>query len=238
MYEPVLLFVDSDGREGCWSSARWLLALSCSPALEPLKSGVTTTIATLQTVLLRRKANAYDNDENDKDDKNDASRPDDDKVPEVRSRLKLDGTLRAAYLFPQIDPKMVSDEKMGNSGKYAALGFTLQKSEKIEGVECKSKPLVNSSVYILDFDIAKVEQPAKNCTKSKYLTLNILINLENSIARFLGCVVTNSKHFFLSAEDRRQKIKNPELSSVDTLDLIFLIVDLTCVIGSVTVYLL
>ena len=62
-------------------------------------------------MLLRREANAYDNDENDKDDKNDASRPDDDKVPEVRSRLKLDGILRAEYLFSQIDPKMVSDDK-------------------------------------------------------------------------------------------------------------------------------
>lgn len=56
------------------------------------------TIATLQTVLLRREASAYDNDENDKDDKNDASRPDDEKVPEVRSRLKLDGTLTASSL--------------------------------------------------------------------------------------------------------------------------------------------
>lgn len=62
-------------------------------------------------MLLRREAGAYDNYENDKDDKNDASRPDDEKVPEVRSRLKLDGTLTAAHLFPQIDPKMVLDGK-------------------------------------------------------------------------------------------------------------------------------
>lgn len=35
----------------------------------------------------------------------------DEKVPEVRSRLKLDGTLTAAHLFPQIDPEMVLDGK-------------------------------------------------------------------------------------------------------------------------------
>lgn len=62
-------------------------------------------------MLLQRETDAYDNDENDKDDKNNASRPDDEKVPEVRSRLKLDGTLTAAHLFPQIDPEMVLDGK-------------------------------------------------------------------------------------------------------------------------------
>lgn len=60
-------------------------------------------------MLLRREVGAYD--ENDKDDKNDASRPDDEKVLEVRSRLKLNGTLTAAHLFPQIDPEMVLDGK-------------------------------------------------------------------------------------------------------------------------------
>lgn len=62
-------------------------------------------------MLLQRETDAYDNDENDKDDKNNASRPDDEKVPEVRSRLKLDGTLTAAHLFPQIDPEMVLNGK-------------------------------------------------------------------------------------------------------------------------------
>lgn len=48
VHVPVLLFVDGDGREGCWSSAeeaRDTLALSrCSPALEPLESGQTTLL--------------------------------------------------------------------------------------------------------------------------------------------------------------------------------------------------
>lgn len=63
--------------------------------------------------MLLREADAddKDDDENDEDDGDGAFRLDDEKVPEVRSRLKLDETLTAAHLLLQIDPEIVVDGK-------------------------------------------------------------------------------------------------------------------------------